>query len=144
MDSSPPESRSFTPTGKLVVLYDGYCPVCRRSAAIIRRIDLLRAVELVRFQDFEINDLPVPLDRMSKRIQACDGNLKNCREGIFAFYSILIRIPPAFPVAMASYILGRIGIGQRIYDFISENRYNLPLSGITRLFMRKKGEVAGK
>lgn len=127
--------------GKLVVLYDGFCPVCRRSARIIERIDILHAIRLIRYQDLDLADLPVPLERMTKRIQACDSDMKNCREGIFAFSSILIRIPPMFPFSLLSYITGVLGFGQRIYDFISENRYDLPLSGITKIFM--KGNEAG-
>lgn len=122
---------------KLVVLYDGFCPVCRRSARIIRKIDLLGAVKLLRYQDFDLSDLPVPIDKITSRIQACDSDLKNCREGIFAFSSILIRIPPMFPFSVLSYIAGKLGFGQRIYDYISENRYNLPLSGVSRIFVRK-------
>lgn len=135
--ADPEEKRS------LVVLYDGFCPVCRRSARIIRRLDYLHAIRLMRYQDFSLDNLPVPLEKLSKRIQACDTNLSNCREGIFAFTSILVRIPPLFPVSFFSFILSRTGLGQKIYDFISENRYNLPLSGITSLFMpgaEKRGE----
>ncbi len=124
----------------LVVLYDGYCPVCRRSAEVIRRMDLLGIIGLRKYQDFPLADLPVPLEKLGKRIHACDTEMKNCHEGIYAFAAILIRIPPMFIPALFCYGLGIAGIGQKIYDFISNNRYNLPFSGISRLFLSKLEE----
>lgn len=124
------------PKSSLIVLYDGFCPVCRRSAYIVGILDILNVIELKKYQEFPLEDLPVPLDRMSKRIQACNPNLKNCREGIFAFTSILIRVPPLFIPAVFTYLLGLSGFGQKFYDYISENRYSLPFSGISRLFIK--------
>lgn len=138
------ESRKIGKSHKLVVLYDGFCPVCRRSALIIRNIDILNAIELRRYQDFPLDKLPVPLEKLSKRIQACDSDLGNCREGIYAFTSILSRIPPLFAFAVGTYILGRLGIGQKFYDHISENRYNLPFSGISQIFMNAMRRVGRK
>lgn len=120
----------------IVVLYDGFCPVCRRSAFLIHKFDILGSIQLSRFQDFPLDKLPIPLEKLSKRVQACNHDLKNCNEGIFAFTSILVRIPPFFPLAIFTFLLGKIGMGQKVYDFIAKNRYNLPFSGMTSIFVK--------
>ena len=124
-------------TNRLVVLYDGYCPVCRRSADIIRLLDFLNAIDLKRYQEFPLENLPVTLEKLGKRVHACDSKMDNCRECIFACASIMIRIPPLFIPALCCYILGAIGIGQKFYDFVSTNRYSLPFSGISKIFSKK-------
>lgn len=135
MDHPELRSGSSRKQAGLVVLYDGYCPVCRRSARIIRKMDILGIIELRKYQDFPLEKLPVSLERLGKRVQACDPELRVCNEGIFAFSSILIRIPPLFIPAVISFILGKLGIGQRFYDFISDNRYHLPFSGMSRILL---------
>lgn len=121
---------------QITVLYDGYCPVCRRSARLIRKFDVLNVIDLKKYQEYPLDELPVSLEKLGTRIQACDADLKNCREGIFALTSILARIPPLFPFAAISFILGLSGVGQKVYDYISENRYNLPFSGISSAFFK--------
>lgn len=124
---------------KLVVLYDGYCPICRKSARIISYLDLLGTMELKKYQDFKIEELPVPLEKLGKRVHACNETGMKCSEGIFAFASIMIRIPPLFLPAVLCFILGYAGIGQKIYDYISEIRYSLPLAGLSRIFPLELG-----
>lgn len=124
--------------GRLVVLYDGYCPVCRRSAELIRQFDVLKAIDLRKYQDFPLSELPVSLDRLGKRVHACKDGFSTCSEGIFAFASIMLRIPPLFIPALFCLILGFSGIGQKFYDFISDNRYNLPFTGFSRFLIHKK------
>ncbi len=130
-------SRSDINHRRIAVLYDGFCPVCRRSAVIIRKFDLLGAITLKKFQDFPLDSLPVPLDKLGERVHACSMDYGECRDGIHAFTSILLRIPPLFPLAALSFLLGLIPFGQDLYDFISRNRYNLPFSGMTSRFSRR-------
>lgn len=104
---------------------------------MIRQFDILGAIDLKKYQDYPLSELPMPLERLSKRIQSCDEQMRNCREGIFAFTSILARVPPLFPFAAISFILGLSGAGQKVYDFISENRYNLPFSGLSSAFFKR-------
>ena len=59
----PPSAVTDPAPGKAIVLYDGACPLCRKSVALVRRLDWLGRLSYQNAR--EVGKLPpcrVPLD----------------------------------------------------------------------------------
>jgi predicted DCC family thiol-disulfide oxidoreductase YuxK len=115
-------------TGKAVVLYDGGCPLCRRSVRLLKRLDWLKRLH---YQDCrDIANLPpsaVPLDpkRLLEEMHLVTPDRKRVLTGFAAFRWIAWRLPLAWPVAPLLYLPGVPWLGRRLYLWVARNRYDL-------------------
>ncbi len=77
-------------TRKLIVFYDGACPLCRREIGLIRRLDKRERIE---FKDISTPDAaefcPLPRDVMLARFHAqrVDGKMLDGAEAFTEAYS---------------------------------------------------------
>lgn len=105
----------------LRVFYDGWCPLCTRSAQWLQRLDLLGLVQWVSFRaPGTLDRWGLDPDRAARRIQSLDGRGRR-REGVDALLAVALRTPllwPAVPVLM----VGRLVAGQRLYDLLASRR----------------------
>ena len=84
---------------KLLVWYDGACPLCRREIALMRRLDRAGAIAFV---DVARDGAACPLDRaeLLARFHALeDGRLVS---GAAAFAAMWRAIPPLRPLGLAA------------------------------------------
>lgn len=114
--------------GKGIVLYDGDCPFCRRSVAILKRLDWLGRLHFQSARDVE--NLPpshVPLDqkRMLDEMHVLTPDRQHAYAGYSAFRWIAWRLPLGIPVAPLLYLPGVPWLGNRVYLWIAKNRMSL-------------------
>ena len=114
--------------GKGIVLYDGDCPFCRRSVAILKRLDWLGRLHYQSARDVE--HLPpshVPLDpkRLLDEMHVLTPDRRHAYAGYAAFRWIAWRLPLGAPVAPFLYVPGVPAVGNRVYRWVAKNRMNL-------------------
>ncbi|MHB8395686.1 MAG: thiol-disulfide oxidoreductase DCC family protein [Thermoplasmataceae archaeon] len=110
--------------GKITVLYDSECPVCRFSMHLVQKLDgsgsfIFRGTGSV---DQPMNNIPV--QELRNRIHTVDqhGSMLN---GPRSLALVFRKIPVFYPLALFLRIADLMGFADPLYDFISRNRYLL-------------------
>jgi predicted DCC family thiol-disulfide oxidoreductase YuxK len=125
-DANPPEAVAGRASpGKLAILYDGACELCRASMEAIRHFDASEKIELLnlhdpgvraRFPGLELKDLLEELHAVDDR-----GDIYT---GARAINEILRKQPGIRGwLAYAWYIPGYAWLAERQYRRIAANRY---------------------
>jgi predicted DCC family thiol-disulfide oxidoreductase YuxK len=115
-------------TGQALVLYDGQCPLCQKSVAILRRLDWLRKLRYGDARDPE--QIPVyvpPLDpqRLLEEMHVLTPNGKQVYRGFAALRWMAWRLPLLVPIAPILYLPGMPALGTRLYRWVARNRFQL-------------------
>lgn len=109
------------------VLYDGACPLCRRSIALLRKLDWFGRLEYVDVRD-SLGSLlcqePVASAPLLEQMHLLtpDGRW---HRGFEAFRWLAWRLPALWPLAPLLYLPGVPWLGQRCYLWIARNRFHL-------------------
>lgn len=112
----------------LYMFYDGWCPVCTRSADLVRRLDVLQRVTPVSFRDPGVIERHgLDLARLEQRMQCRDAATGTVSEGIDAVIAVARRVPALWPALPLLALSRSLGVGGRLYDFIARRRRILPL-----------------
>ena len=111
-----------------VVLYDGHCPLCLKSVAILKRLDWRRRLDYRDARDVE--HLPasaVPLDaqRLLTEMHLLTPDRQRAYAGFAAFRWMASRLPLFWAVWPLLFLPGVPWLGRRIYRWVAKNRYNL-------------------
>jgi predicted DCC family thiol-disulfide oxidoreductase YuxK len=106
------------------VFYDGQCGLCRRSVYWLRRLDWLKRLHLVNFQnetDRTTFAPDIPYDHLNRamHVRLPGGSL---REGFSAFRSLCWHLPLLWIVAPFLYVPGVKFVGDRVYARVAESR----------------------
>jgi predicted DCC family thiol-disulfide oxidoreductase YuxK len=108
-----------------IVLYDGLCPRCIRTAVILDELDWAKRLDLVDFEreTMSVGQLApgVTLDdaRRAMHIVSPDGTL---HVGFFAIRRLARLIPGLWPIVPLLYAPGALRIGPRIYAAVAGRR----------------------
>lgn len=114
--------------GKGIVLYDGDCAFCRRSVAILKRLDWLGRLHYQSARDVEhLPPSEVPLDprRLLDEMHVLTPDRRAAYAGYAAFRWIAWRLPLTVLLAPFLYIPGVPWVGNRVYLWIARNRMDL-------------------
>jgi predicted DCC family thiol-disulfide oxidoreductase YuxK len=114
--------------GRALVLYDGNCPLCRRSVAVLKRLDWLGRLKCQDARDLE--QLPArepPLDpaRLLDEMHLVTPDGQRVYHGFEVFRWMSWRLPALWLFAPFLYIPGVPTIGQRVYLWVARNRFQL-------------------
>lgn len=114
--------------GKAVVLYDGDCPFCRKSVAIIRRLDWLHRFHYQTAR--ETDKLPPcrdPLDpqKLIEEMHVVTPDRQRAYAGFRAFRWMAWRLPAVAVVAPLLYLPGVLWAGNKVYRWVARNRFQL-------------------
>lgn len=109
------------------VLYDGQCPLCQRSVAILRRLDWLGRLQ---FQDArQVDRLPRTLPPLDSERLLDEMHVVTPAGRVFsgfaAFRWMAWRLPLTLGLAPLCYLPGIPWVGQRVYLWVAKNRYKL-------------------
>ena len=110
------------------VLYDGQCPLCQKSVALLRRLDWLRVLVYVDVRDpdqLAACDLPVEPRRLLEEMHLITPGGRRVLHGFLAFRWIAWRLPALWLLAPFLYLPGVPTIGQRMYLWVARNRFRL-------------------
>ncbi len=115
--------------GVVHVLYDGWCPLCRRTVRVLGALDLFCRLELV---DFRRLDLSAFNARHGTQVsaEALEHEMVIVRDGRawagFAGYRILaLTLPVFWPLAPWLFVPGISQLGAAVYRAVARNRFQL-------------------
>ncbi len=110
-----------TPAGR--VLYDGACPRCRASMALITAGDPDRLVEPVDLTGVDVTKVHPSLTKESclraMHLVRADGRVES---GYDAVMTVLGWMPPFWPLSLVRHVPGISAIGRRVYQSIADSR----------------------
>ncbi len=112
-------------TSKALVLYDGACPLCRRSVAWLMRLDWLGRLEYADARHPEKRSVPVPPGRLLEEMHLVTPGGERVYHGFAAFRWIAWRLPPLWPLLPWLYLPGVPRVGQWLYLWIARHRFEL-------------------
>lgn len=111
-----------------LLLYDGQCPLCRRSVAILTKLDWLRRLDCRDARD-EANIPPFepPLNpvRLLEEMHLVTPDGRRVYHGFGAFRWMAWRLPLLWLMAPLLYLPGVPRLGQRVYLLVARNRFQL-------------------
>jgi predicted DCC family thiol-disulfide oxidoreductase YuxK len=111
----------FRRRAHLVVLYDGWCPLCVRSVTVWSAVNLFSLVSYVSLREPGVPEIyGVEPERAARRMIAvtADGAV---REGIDAVIAVVVRTVVLWPL-MPLLVAARLISGQRLYDAVARRR----------------------
>jgi predicted DCC family thiol-disulfide oxidoreductase YuxK len=125
------------------VLYDGQCPLCLKSVALLKRLDWLGRLSYVNARDRA--DLPaaaaIDPDQLLQEMHVLTpgGRLYH---GFAALRWMAWRLPLLWPLAPFLYVPGVPRLGQRLYLWVARNRFRLvPCHGGVCTLPPRRGSV---
>jgi predicted DCC family thiol-disulfide oxidoreductase YuxK len=110
------------------VLYDGLCPLCQKSIAILKRLDWFRKLVYHDARDVaHLPPSPQPLvpKRLIEEMHYVPTQGTTVTAGFAAFRDIAWHIPMVWPLLPFLYLPGVPWIGQKVYLWVAKNRFNL-------------------
>ena len=111
-----------------LVLFDGECPLCRKTAGLLRRFDWLH---LLRFHDcrdtagIPANTAHLDPAHMIAEMHVLSPDRTQAHSGFRAVRWIAGRVPLMWPLYPLLFIPGIPRLGQKIYLWIARNRFHL-------------------
>jgi predicted DCC family thiol-disulfide oxidoreductase YuxK len=114
---------------QVTVFYDGWCPLCSRSAETAKKLDTLRLLEFVSYREPGVTG-KYGLDpaKLEQRLHTTtDG--RHFREGIDALIQLTSRVIPFWPLVPLLLLAKVLGFGQWAYDQVAKRRTIIPAGG---------------
>ena len=123
-----PQTDTDPHAGKGIVLYDGVCPLCLRSVAILKTLDWFGRLHFQNCRD--VKNLPastVPLDakKMLDEMHVLPPGRDRAFAGFSAFRWIAWRLPLLWPLVPFLYLPGVPWLGNKAYLWVAKNRFRL-------------------
>ena len=108
------------------LLYDGYCPLCRRTAGLLTGMDLFERVRLQSFRDTDFaafngrHGVEVTRERAdAEMLLVRDGRVYG---GFDAYRQMSLMMPLMWLTAPAMWLPGASHVGRAIYAWVARNR----------------------
>ncbi len=118
---------------EIQVFFDGSCPMCSSSSRLIHRLDWLHKVKLINLhQPGVLDKAGISYKKAMSRIQVRTGTSK-VYEGIDALIRISTVIPVFWLLTPILWLSGKIGIGNKLYDWIAKHRLLFPTPGYCKI-----------
>src|SRR5262245_9919975 len=111
-----------------VVLYDGACPLCRKSVRLLRSLDWYNALAFANVRDPEqVPQLPQPVEpkRLLEEMHLLTPDAGHIYHGFRALRWMAWRLPLLWALAPFLYLPGMESLGQRLYLWVARNRFRL-------------------
>jgi predicted DCC family thiol-disulfide oxidoreductase YuxK len=142
LETLPPPKATDPFAGKGVVLYDGDCPLCQRTIAILKKLDWLGRLAFQNCRDeahWPPSDQPLVMSRLLEEMHVVPPGRWRTYAGYAAVRWIAWRVPLLWPVAPFLYIPGVPWLGNRAYLWVARRRMGLvPCSdGACRIHTRR-------
>jgi predicted DCC family thiol-disulfide oxidoreductase YuxK len=111
-----------------VVLYDGECPLCRKTTAILRRLDWFGRLAYHNCRDtihIPANTAHLDPARMIQEMHVLTPDRGRALSGFRAVRWIAGRVPVMRPLYPFLFVPGAARLGQRFYRWVAKNRFHL-------------------
>jgi predicted DCC family thiol-disulfide oxidoreductase YuxK len=113
---------------RAIVLYDGQCPLCRKSVAILTPLDWLKRLEFRDARDpanVPAREPPLAPARLLEEMHLITPDGSTVHHGFHVFRWMAWRLPLLWPLAPFLYLPGVPWLGQKVYMWVARNRYQL-------------------
>jgi predicted DCC family thiol-disulfide oxidoreductase YuxK len=113
---------------KARVLYDGECPLCRKSVQLLRSFDWLNRLEYIDVRDVNQPLLQHPLvigAPVLDQMHVLTPDNSRIYGGFAAFRWLAWRLPLFVLTAPFLYLPGVPWLGNRVYKWVARNRFHL-------------------
>jgi len=145
--ASKPTPAADPAAGRAVVLYDGQCPLCQKSIAVLKPLDWLGRAHFQDARDTEHLppcDEPLVPKRLLEQMHVVTPDRRHAYAGFRGFRWLAWRIPALLPAAPFLYLPGVLWVGNRVYLMIAKNRFNLVacVDGVCSLPRKKTASPA--
>jgi predicted DCC family thiol-disulfide oxidoreductase YuxK len=111
-----------------VVLFDGDCPMCRKTTSILKRLDWRHRLAFHNCRDVDhipANTAHLDPERMIAEMHVLTADRGRAFSGFRAVRWIAGRVPVLWPLYPLLFIPGMARLGQRIYLGIARHRFHL-------------------
>ncbi|MNZ92194.1 hypothetical protein D3C78_1112090 [compost metagenome] len=118
---------------RIVVFFDGWCPVCNATKKKINHLDYFRQITWINFRDTNLlATYGLIYTDVEKRMHSTRRTHKNkMKNGINSFIQITTRIPLMWLFVPMLLLAKLVGIGEFVYDYCASNRKVLPVNQCT-------------
>jgi predicted DCC family thiol-disulfide oxidoreductase YuxK len=113
--------------GRIQVLYDGLCPLCRRTVRLLACLDLFARLEFLDFRRVDLADynrshkLNLKAQELAEEMYVVSRG-RACR-GFDGYRIIAVALPVFWPVAPWLFLPGISSLGAMAYRHIARNRF---------------------
>jgi predicted DCC family thiol-disulfide oxidoreductase YuxK len=114
-------SHWFRRRAHLVVLYDGWCPLCVRSVAAWSAVNLFSLVSYVSLREPGVPEIYGVKPEFAARRMIAVAAGGAVREGIDAVIAVVVRTVVLWPL-LPPLVAARLISGQRLYDAVARRR----------------------
>jgi predicted DCC family thiol-disulfide oxidoreductase YuxK len=114
--------------GRGVVLYDGDCPLCQRTVAILKKLDWLGRLSFQNCRDeahWPPSEQPLVLSRLLEEMHVVTPDRRRAYAGYAAFRWIARQLPLGWLIAPFLYIPGVPWLGNQVYLWVAKRRMKL-------------------
>lgn len=111
-----------------IVLFDGACPLCRKSVALLKRLDWLKRLSYQDARDEEhLPKSAVRFEpaRMLQEMHLLTPSRKRAYAGFRAFRWIAGRLPVFWVIWPLLFVPGVARLSQKLYLWVARNRFRL-------------------
>ena len=112
--------------GRLQVLYDGLCPLCKRTVRLLTRFDLFTRLEFLDFRAIDLNAynhshmLDLARQELEEEMYVIFQGKAN--RGFYGYRRIALALPVLWPLAPWLFLPGISSLGALVYGYVARNR----------------------
>ena len=115
--------------GRIQVLYDGFCPLCRRTVRLLACLDIFQRLQFLDFRLLDLNEY-----NRTQALNLKPGNLEKemyvisrgrAYHGFYGYRAIALALPAFWLLAPWLFLPVVSSLGASIYGFIARNRMKL-------------------
>jgi predicted DCC family thiol-disulfide oxidoreductase YuxK len=111
-----------------VILFDGQCPFCRRSVALLKRLDWLGRFDYHDGRDgagIPAHTAALDVERLTQEMHVLTPDRTRVLAGFRAVRWIAGRVPLLWPVWPLLFLPGMTRLGQKLYLWVARHRFHL-------------------
>jgi predicted DCC family thiol-disulfide oxidoreductase YuxK len=115
-------------TRQAIVLYDGDCPLCRKTTSVLERLDWFGRLRFHNCRDaagIPSNAAHLDPARMIQEMHVLTPDRTTAYSGFRAVRWIAGRVPVLWPLYPLLFIPGVAKLGQWVYLWVARNRFHL-------------------
>lgn len=112
---------------KLIVFYDGNCPVCIKIVSQWSKMDFFSLLQFISFRDSSnIKSERLELKEFEKEMYSRQVDKYDYSSGLDSFIRIILRIPVLWALLIPLYLSKVLGVGDKFYSWFASKRKIIP------------------
>ena len=112
--------------GRLQVLYDGLCPLCRRTGRLLACLDIFQRLQFLDFRLLDLNEynrsqaVNLKPGDLEKEMYVISRGQAYC--GFYGYRRLALAVPAFWPLAPWLFLPGIPSLGVSVYGYVARNR----------------------